>query len=107
MAFTNSSWDGAASNYPDTPSYCRACLINLNPEGSDPKDWTQDNCKLPVRTPSGDYNINAIHAAASALAGGRGGVKAPPETKAAAARKIKSLYGQMKEDVPDSLKRMG
>lgn len=106
MAFTDSKWDGAASNYPDTPSYCRACLINTNT--GDPKDWTQDNCKLPVSTPDGDYNTNAMSSAAAVLNGGMGGLKdVPAPEKAAAARKLKSLYAQAKMPVPEALKGMG
>lgn len=108
MAFTDAKWDGSASGYPDTPSYCRACLINLNPEGSKPENWTQDNCKLPVQTPDGDYNTHAMSSAAAVLNGGMGGLKGVSSAdKAKAARKLKSLYAQAKMDVPPALKGMG
>lgn len=103
MAITNQAWDGSASRWPDTPSYCDACLIDDNPSG---QDKTQANCKLPVYEPNGDINSNAVHAAAAALAGGRGGVKSSPASKKAAARKLVKLYGQLQEDVPDSIKNM-
>lgn len=106
MAFTDAKWDGAASGYPDTPSYCNACLINLNT--GKPEDWTQDNCKLPVKDASGDYNTHAMSSAAAVLNGGMGGLRdVPASEKAAAARKLKSLYGQAKMPVPDALKGMG
>jgi hypothetical protein len=56
-----------------------------------------------VKEPNGDVNSNAVHAAAAALAGGRGGVDAPDDVKKAAAKKLISLYGQLKEDAPDSI----
>ncbi len=103
MPFSSAPWDGAASNYKDTNSYCSACLIDENESGG---NKTQDNCKLPVKTPDGTVNTNAVHSAAAALAGGRGGVKASPASKKAAARALVRYYGQMKEDAPDSLRRM-
>lgn len=103
MGFSDGSWDGSASNYPDTDAFCAACLIDLNPAG---EKKTQDNCKLPVKDKNGNVNKNAVHAAAAALAGGRGGVKAPPADKKKAARALIRYYGQMKEDAPDSLKSM-
>lgn len=104
MALTNKPWDGNASRWPDTASYCDSCLINENT--GDRENWTQDMCKLPVKEPDGTVNTNAVHSAASALAGGRGGVKASPASKKTAARKIKALYAEMKEDVPPSIKAM-
>lgn len=102
--FTSKPWDGSANRWPDAASYADSCLINLN-TGSR-SNWTKGNCKLPVREPSGAYNTNAIHSAAAVLAGGMGGVQAPPAAKKAAAKKIMSLYAQMKEDVPPSIKQM-
>jgi cation transport regulator len=95
------SWSGAASNYDSTEAYCKACLINTNT--GDPANWTQDNCKLPVKDPGGSYVKQGIHAAAVALAGGRTPLKAPPEEKAKAANKLISLYNQMDEIAPDSI----
>jgi len=102
-SISDAPWDGSASDYDSAESYCSACLIDLNESGS---QKTKDACKLPIRTPSGAINRNAVHAAAAALAGGRGGVQAPPAAKKAAARKLVSLYGQLKEDPPDSIKNM-
>jgi len=105
MAFTDAKWDGSASNYKDTDAYCAACLIDLNPAG---KDKVQALCKLPVKTSDGDYNTNAMSSAAGVLNGGMGGLKdVPASEKAAAARKLKSLYNQAKMDVPPALKGMG
>lgn len=102
--FTNKPWDGSANRWPDAASYAESALINLN---TGPRsNWTKGNVKLPIQEPSGEYNTNAIHAAVAALAGGRGGVQAPPAAKKAAARKLIALYGRMKEDVPPSIKQM-
>lgn len=103
MAITNKPWDGSASKYTDTAAYCAACLIDTNDPGG---DKVQSKCKLPVKEPNGDVNANAVHAAVAALAGGRGGVDASPADKKAAARALVRYYGQMKEDVPPSLKSM-
>ncbi|SRR5579875_1228928 len=103
MAFTSKPWDGSASKYPTTEAYCAACLIDTNESG---QDKVQAKCKLPIKEPNGDYNENAIHAAAAALAGARGGVQASPADKKKAARTLVRLYGQMKQDAPDSLKKL-
>lgn len=102
--FTSKPWDGSANRWPDAASYADSSLINLNTGAR--SNWTKGNVKLPIREPSGEYNTNAIHSAAAALAGGRGGVDAPASAKKAAAKKLVSLYGQMKEDVPPSIKNL-
>lgn len=66
----------------------------------------KERCALPVREPDGTLNSNGVHAAASVLAGGRGGVNAPPAAKRAAARKLLSLYRQIGDPPPDSLTRL-
>lgn len=103
MATTSKAWDGSASRWPDTDSFCKSSLIDENPDG---QNKVQSLCKLPVYEPNGDLNVNAVHAAAASLAGGRGGVKASPASKKAAARKLVKIYGQLQEDVPDSIKNM-
>lgn len=101
MAVTSSPWDGSASRY--TPEQWKAsCLIDTGEGDPDSKG----RYKLPVKEPGGAVNANAVHAAAAALAGGRGGVQASPAAKKAAARKLVSLYRELKEDVPPSIKSM-
>ncbi len=92
----------SASDY--TPEqYRRACLLDTGQGSPDSKD----RYKLPVKQPDGTVNRNGVHAAASALAGGRGGVNASADAKKAAARKLVGLYrSQLKEDPPPSLLRM-
>jgi HK97 family phage prohead protease len=91
--------DFSAADY--TPQQWRsACLIDTGDGAEDSKD----RYKLPVREPGGMLNRAGCHAAASALAGGRGGVQASPEQKKAAAKKLAALYrSQLKEDPPQSL----
>lgn len=96
-AITDAAWDGDASRF-TIEEYRASCLI-----GPAIASDSKDAYKLPVREPGGDVNSNAVHAAAAALAGGRGGVDAPDDEKKAAAEALISLYGQMKEDPPDSL----
>lgn len=108
MAVTDQKWDGSASRWSDAESYCNSCLINTNPPGSKPADWTKDACKLPAREPNGDINTHALASAAAVLNGGMGGLKGVSASdKAAAARKLKNLYAQAKMDVPPALKGMG
>jgi len=89
---TEKPWNGAASKYPDTASYCDASLVNDN---TGPRDgWTQDKCHIPIREPNGDINLNALRAAASALAGGRTG--SPPPYAAEGKRKLEPLLRRYK-----------
>lgn len=102
--FVDRPWDGSASRFDTPASYCSSCLIDENEGGAKVKAL----CHLPVKEPSGEVNVNALGAAAAALAGGRGGgVQAKPASKAAAARKLRGLYARLQRPVPDSLKNMG
>lgn len=103
MAVTNKPWNGDASKYSSASEYCNACLIDNNPPG---KDKIEGLCKLPVKEPNGDINSNGVHAAAAALGGARGGVKASPADKKAAAKKLLGMYRVMKQDPPPSIKNM-
>ena len=86
----------------DAAGYCACCLIDLNEGGQKVKGL----CKLPVKaTPGGPYNLNGMAAAAGALAGARGGLDAPAEKKAAAARKLVRLYREADKEVPPALAR--
>jgi hypothetical protein len=90
------------ADYATPEAFCSASLIDLN-TGS---DKTKANCKLPVKEPGGSLNRAAVHAAAAALSGARGGVQAPPDAKRRAARRLLSLYRELEEDPPDSIRRM-
>jgi hypothetical protein len=92
--------DFTAADY--TPAqWHRACIIHDHPAGQVPDD--KEHCKLPIREPDGTLNSNGVHAAASVLAGGRGGVQATAQQKAAAARALLSAYHTIGDTPPDSL----
>jgi hypothetical protein len=76
-----------------------ACLIHQH-EGP---PTSKNQCKLPVKTPSGAVNRNGVHAAAAALAGARGGVNASSSEKSSAAKALIRYYHQMDEKPPPSL----
>jgi hypothetical protein len=76
-----------------------ACLIHLH----DGVPTSKSECKLPVKTPTGTLSRAGVHAAASVLAGGRGGVDAPPEKIAAAKKSLMRLYAQLSEKAPPSM----
>lgn len=96
---SDKTWsDFSAADY-SLEQYRAATLIHPAEESENKGDY-----KLPVKEPDGTVNRNAVHAAASALAGGRGGVDAPTEQKTQAAKTLVGLYrNQLKEDPPDSL----
>ena len=104
MPISDKPWGSISeSDYKDADQFCKACLMDMNEPG---KPKTKDACKLPVREPNGTLNRNAVHAAAAALAGARGGVDAPLAEKRKAARKLLSLYAELKEEPPESIKRL-
>lgn len=104
MAVTDAAWDGSASRWPDTASYCKSCLIDTNEPG---EDKVQANCKLPIKEPNGDINKNALGAAAGALAGARGGLtNVSAADKKKAAKALMRAYAEAKMDAPPSLKSM-
>lgn len=97
MASTK-AWDGSASNYSSTEAFCSACLIDDNPDG---QRKVQSLRHLPVKEPGGALNANAVHNAASRL----NQLKVSPASKKKAARALVRLYGQLKEPVPEVVKR--
>jgi hypothetical protein len=76
-----------------------ACLIHIH----DGPPTSKSQCKLPVKTPTGTLNRNGVHAAAAALAGARGGVNAPSDEKAKAARALVRYYRELGDQAPASL----
>ena len=100
---SNKPWSQFKESDYTLEQWHRACLIHLH----DGKPTSKEQCKLPVREPDGTLNRNGVHAAAAALAGARGGVKAPPEAKRKAARALVRLYRRvLKEDPPESILRI-
>jgi len=104
MPISNRPWSEITeADYKDAAAFCKACLIDLNEPG---EEKVKAKCKLPVYEPGGALNRSAVHAAAAALAGARGGVQAPLEEKRKAARKLIALYRDLKEEPPESLKKL-
>jgi hypothetical protein len=77
----------------------RACLIHQH-QGA---PTSKQQCKLPVRTPTGVLSRAGVHAAAAALAGARGGVNASADEKMKASAALVRLYGKLNEEPPPSL----
>lgn len=103
METTNKAWDGSASRWPDSASFCKSCLIDENTSGS---DKVQAKCHLPIYEPDGTLNLNALGPAVGALAGARGqSVDATPASKQKAAAKLRSIYTQLKRPIPDTIKQ--
>lgn len=100
MAVSTKPWGQFTDSDYTLEQLRRASLIVLG-DGS-----TKDQLKLRVREPDGTLNRNGVHAAAAVLAGGRGGVQAPPDKKRAAAKALIRLYNQIGDEPPDSLKRL-
>jgi hypothetical protein len=90
--------DFSASSYPTPESYCAACLVDLNNGAK-----TKAACYLPYKEPGGAISRGGVHAVASVLAGGRGGVSIPQSEKVAAAKKVVGLYRTLNEDPPESI----
>ena len=102
--FSDKPWGSISeSDYASPEAFCAACLIDMN-EGGGPK--TKDKCKLPIKEPGGAVNKNGMRAAAAALAGARGGVKAPAEMKRTAAKKLMRMMAEAGMEAGDSMKRM-
>lgn len=100
---SNKPWGDIKESDYDLEQWHRACLIHLH----DGAPTSKEQCKLPVREPNGTLNRNGIHAAAAALAGARGGVKAPTEDKRKAAKKLVSLYRNvLDEEPPESILKL-
>jgi hypothetical protein len=108
------SWDGAASQWPDTAAYCADCLIDVN-AAAGREDKAQSHCMLPIRRPEDDSDVY-VRQAVYAAAGGRGitRVERPDDVPAddwesavtAAANRIIEAYGQMDEAAPASVYNM-
>jgi hypothetical protein len=98
---SNESWDGDKARF-SPEQYRRSALIDTGEGDPDSKE----RYHLPVREPDGTLNANGVHAAAAALAGARGALKASDEQKRAAARKLIAHYNTLKEDPPASIVRL-
>lgn len=101
IATTSAAWDGSPARYTD--EQYRAAALFCRGTDAPPKE----DCSLPVLEPTGALNVNALGAAAAALAGARGGLaNATREQKAQAARKLVRYYNVAKMEAPESLRKL-
>lgn len=97
LTVSDKPWSGfKASSYTDA-EWKRACIFHAAGSDKNPKSY----CKLPVREPDGTLNKNGVHAAASRI----GQVQSSPE-QVKAAKTLVKLYGQLKEQVPENVKKL-
>lgn len=98
---SNTPWSNFSESDYNLQQWIKACLIHPDKPSKAKEDY-----KLPVREPDGTLNKNGIFAAASALAGGRGGVSASDAQKKQAAVKLMGLYVTIGEDAPTSIEKL-
>lgn len=104
VAFDDSAWSGAASQWDTPEAYCSDCLIDLNDGGKK----TKDKCHLPYRKPgSKNINKNALRAIGSGARGISALKGVPAEEKAKAARwVIRYWKAAFDRPAPDSMYRL-
>lgn len=90
LALSTKPWSAYSEADYTVEQWHAACLIHQH---SGPPTSKQD-CKLPVKTPSGALNREGCIAAAGALAGARTPLKASSEEKSSAAKALIRYYGQ-------------
>lgn len=95
-------WSSYTSADYTTDQYHKASLIHNH----DGPPTSKAQCKLPIKTPSGQVHPGGVGAAAASLAGARGGVQASVDQKAAAAKILIGHYNKMGTDPPPSLKKL-
>jgi len=95
-AVSDKPWSDFPDSAFDDEQYARSCILDRGEDAGTAKE----RYGLPCREPDGTLNRNACHAAASALAGGRGGPDATDEQKASAARKLLTYYTESLDEDP-------
>lgn len=96
---SNTPWSNFKDSDYSDEQYAKSCILDRGPDVSTAKQ----RYSLRVREPNGTLNRNGVHAAASVLAGGRGGVNASSDAKVTAIKKLVTLYGTLNEKPPPSL----
>lgn len=96
------SWSSYKESDYTLEQWHKSCLIHQH----DGAPSSKSQCKLPVRTPNGAINKNAIFSAAAALAGARTPINAIPEQKEKAARTLIRLYREIDQSPPTSLTKL-
>jgi len=91
-------WDGSPSRFTDA-EWTRSCALDLGPELTSIKE----RYSLPIREPDGTLNRSAVHAAASLLARI---TAASVAVIAAAARLLLAAFRALRDDPPESLRRL-
>jgi HK97 family phage prohead protease len=101
IAKTSKPWDGSPARFTD--EQYKASTLLCRGESDAPKT----DCSLPVLEPDGTLNVNALGAAAGALAGARGALANVSRTqKAAAARRLIRYYNQAGMEPPAGLRQL-
>jgi ribosomal protein S18 acetylase RimI-like enzyme len=101
VTISNAPW----SNFKES-DYTLAQLIRATLIHPPTPTQVKSDYKLRVREPDGTLNKNGVFAAASALAGGRGGVNATNAQKSSAAVKLIGLYRILDAEPPESIKSL-
>ena len=98
FAISEKPWDGSASRFSDE-EWQRSCILDRGSSFSTPKE----RYALPIKEPNGDLSRAAVHAAAGRV----DQVNASDSAKSSARSALRSAYGTLGEDVPDSLAASG
>lgn len=97
--FSDTPWSDYTSSDYTNAQWHRACLIHQHVG----LPISKGQCKLPIRVPDGAVNVNGVFAAAAALDGARGGVKASADEKANAAKTLIGIYKVLNHEPPPAL----
>ncbi len=96
--FVNEDW-GSPENQLSAEEFCACSLVDLNESG---KKKVESKCYLPVKkTPDGPYYLKGMASAAAYL----DRTQVPEEEKRRAARKLRDLYHEAGEPVPESVRK--
>jgi 2'-5' RNA ligase len=97
FAISEKPWNGSQSRF--TPEeWRRSCVLHWN------NSLNKSDHAFPIREPDGALSRAAVHNAAARINQAKGW---PPSAVAAAKGALRRAYGQLNEDVPDSLTASG
>jgi hypothetical protein len=94
FAISEASWDGSASRFSDE-EWVRSTIVDRGESFNTPKE----RYALPIREPNGDLSRAGVHAAAARI----NQVDAPDSAIASARAALRRAYGELGEEVPESL----
>ncbi|HXH89704.1 MAG TPA: HK97 family phage prohead protease [Gaiellaceae bacterium] len=95
---TEKPWDGSPERFTDS-EWARSCALDRGPEITE----VRERYSLPVREPDGTLNRSAVHAAVSLLERIAG---ASAAVIAAAARLLLAAFRALRDEPPESLRRL-